>query len=284
MEIQNITVLGSGTMGRGIAYVGAVAGFDTTVTDVADEILESARNGVAELFSKAVEKGKMDRETAETAFERIRWISDLEVASREAHLIIEAVPEDLQLKKDLFSQVDLFCAEDTILASNTSSISITALAGAVERREKFIGLHFFNPVHAMKLIEIVIGERTSQKTIDVCRGVAERMKKEPILVRDTPGFATSRLGLALGLEAIRMLEDGVASVSDIDRAMELGYNHPMGPLRLTDLVGLDVRLDIADYLASRLGPRFEPPPLLRRLVEEGKLGKKSGQGFYPWPA
>jgi 3-hydroxybutyryl-CoA dehydrogenase len=282
MQIQTITVLGSGTMGRGIAYVAARAGFDTTVNDVADEMLVAAREAVAALFAQAIDRGKTDRDTAEQAFERIRWFTDLEAASREANLIIEAVPEDEDLKKELLSQVDIFCSEETILASNTSSISITSLAGSVERREKFVGLHFFNPVHAMKLLEIVRGERTSDATVETCRELAVRLGKEPIVVKDTPGFATSRLGLAIGLEAIRMLEDGVASAADIDRAMELGYNHPMGPLRLTDLVGLDVRLGIAEYLASAIGPRFDPPALLRKMVEEGKLGRKTGQGFYSW--
>ena len=282
MTIQNITVLGSGTMGRGIAYVCARAGFDTTVNDVADEMIAAARDAIATLFSQAVDRGKIAREDAEQAFDRIRWLPDLEAATREANLIIESVPEDEDLKKELLSQVDLYCAEDTILASNTSSISITSLAGAVERREKFIGLHFFNPVHAMKLLEIVRGERTSDATVETCREFAKRLGKESIVVRDAPGFATSRLGVAIGLEAIRMLEEGIASAADIDRAMELGYNHPMGPLRLTDLVGLDVRLGIAEYLAATFGPRFEPPALLRKMVEERKLGKKTGQGFYSW--
>ncbi|MGH9458564.1 MAG: 3-hydroxyacyl-CoA dehydrogenase family protein [Thermoanaerobaculia bacterium] len=282
MEIQYVTVIGSGTMGRGIAYVAAAAGFDTTVTDVSEDILERGRQAVGDLLAKAVDRGRIEREAAEEAFGRIRWLVDLEAAAREANLIVEAIPEDLELKKDLLSQVDLFCAEDTILATNTSSMSITQLAGAVERREKFIGLHFFNPVPAMKLVEIVLGERTGAETVDTCREVVRRMGKEPIVIRDSPGFASSRLGVALGLEAIRMVEEGVGSPADIDRAMELGYNHPMGPLRLTDLVGLDVRLRIAEYLALRLGPRFEPPALLRKMVAEGKLGKKSGEGFYAW--
>ncbi len=194
----------------------------------------------------------------------------------------EAVPEDIDLKQNIFSQADVFCGEETILASNTSSISITQLAGSVERRDRFAGMHFFNPPHAMKLIEIVRGERTSDDTVAQIREVALRMGKDPVIVRDTPGFATSRLGIAIGLEAMRMLEDNVASAEDIDRAMELGYNHPMGPLRLSDLVGLDVRLGIAEYLAANLGPRFEPPQILRRMVREGKLGKKTGEGFYRW--
>ncbi len=191
------------------------------------------------------------------------------------------MPEDFDLKKNILAQADLFCGEETILASNTSSISITKLASNVERRERFAGMHFFNPPQSMELVEIVRGERTSDATVEEVAAVARKMKKTPIVVHDSPGFATSRLGVALGLEAMRMLEEGVATAEDIDRAMELGYNHPMGPLRLTDLVGLDVRLGIAEYLASTLGPRFDPPQILRDMVAAGQLGKKSGQGFYP---
>jgi 3-hydroxybutyryl-CoA dehydrogenase len=213
---------------------------------------------------------------------RVQLANELEAAVHQADLIIEAVPENFDLKKDLIAQADLFCSEETILASNTSSLSITKLASNVERRDRFVGLHFFNPPHLMKLIEIVRGERTSDDTVASVREVAEKMGKRTIVVRDSPGFATSRLGVAIGLEAIRMLEEGVGSAEDIDRAMELGYNHPMGPLRLSDLVGLDVRLGIAEYLAATLGPRFEPPQLLRDMVAKGKLGKKTGQGFYKW--
>ncbi|HUP65582.1 MAG TPA: 3-hydroxyacyl-CoA dehydrogenase family protein [Thermoanaerobaculia bacterium] len=282
MEIQNITVLGSGTMGRGIAYVCAAAGYEVIVSDIAEEILDFARQATLDVFDRGVEKQKLTRDQADAAFQRIRWMSDLESSARESHLIIEAVPEELELKKELFSQVDLYCSEETILATNTSSISITELAKGVERRENFIGLHFFNPVPVMKLLEIVVGERTGDATIEQARQFAARIGKEPIVVRDSPGFASSRLGVAIGLEAIRMLEEGIASAEDIDRAMQLGYNHPMGPLRLTDLVGLDVRLGIADYLARTLGPRFEPPALLRNMVEEGLLGKKTGRGFFVW--
>jgi 3-hydroxybutyryl-CoA dehydrogenase len=231
---------------------------------------------------KGVEKAKISSESASQALARLHLVAELEPAVRIADLIIEAVPENLELKSDLFGQADLFCAEETILASNTSSISISKLAGNVERRDRFVGLHFFNPPHLMKLIEIVRGERTSDETIAEVRVVVEKMGKEPIVVRDSPGFASSRLGVAIGLEAMRMLEEGVATAADIDRAMELGYNHPMGPLRLTDLVGLDVRLGIAEYLASTLGPRFEPPKILRDMVADGKLGRKTGQGFYKW--
>jgi 3-hydroxybutyryl-CoA dehydrogenase len=282
MTIRQIAILGSGTMGRGIAYLAAVAGYETVIFDVEAGALEAARASIDSTLRKGIERGKLTAQEAEGALARVQLVPDLEPAIQSADLVIEAVPEDFELKKDLFAQADLFCAEETIIASNTSSISITTLASNVERRDRFAGMHFFNPPHAMKLIEIVRGERTSDRTIGELRAVAIRMGKEPIIVRDVPGFASSRLGVAIGLEAMRMVEEGVATAADIDRAMELGYNHPMGPLRLTDLVGLDVRLGIAEYLASTLGPRFEPPALLREMVREGKLGKKTGQGFYKW--
>ena len=280
--IRQIAVIGTGTMGRGIAYLSALAGYDTVIHDVDAAALDAAKASVESTLKKGVEKGKVADAAAREAIARIQLAAELEPAVRTADLIIEAVPEDLDLKLNIFSQADVICSEETILASNTSSISITKLAKSVERREQFVGMHFFNPPHVMKLVEIVRGERTSDSTIEQARAVAEKMGKQPIVVLDSPGFATSRLGVAIGLEAIRMLEEGVASAEDIDRAMELGYNHPMGPLRLSDLVGLDVRLGIAEYLASTLGPRFEPPELLRKMVREGKLGRKSGRGFYEW--
>ncbi len=281
--IRQIAVIGTGTMGRGIAYLAAVAGYETVIHDADAGALDAARASIESTLQKGVERGKVTAGEAAAAGARIHLASDLEPAVHGADLIVEAVPENLELKKDLFAQADLFCGDDTIMASNTSSISISLLAQSVERRDRFVGLHFFNPPHAMKLIEIVRGERTSDETVAQAREVAEAMGKTAIVVRDSPGFATSRLGVAIGLEAIRMLEEGVASAEDIDRAMELGYNHPMGPLRLTDLVGLDVRLGIAEYLASTLGLRFEPPELLRRMVADGKLGKKTGEGFFRWP-
>jgi len=281
-RIRHIAVIGTGTMGRGIAYLSAVAGYDTTIYDVDAGALDAAKASIESTLRNGVEKGKVTSDVASRAIARLHLVTELEPAVHTADLIIEAVPENLELKADLFGQADLFCAEETILASNTSSISISKLAGSVERRDRFVGLHFFNPPHVMKLIEIVRGERTSDDTIAEVRAVVEKMGKEPIVVRDSPGFASSRLGVAIGLEAIRMLEEGVAAAADIDRAMELGYNHPMGPLRLTDLVGLDVRLGIAESLASTLGPRFDPPKLLRDMVADGKLGKKTGQGFYKW--
>jgi 3-hydroxybutyryl-CoA dehydrogenase len=198
-------------------------------------------------------------------------------------LIIEAAPESLKLKQDLLRECEAATDGRCIFATNTSSLSITEIASVAERPEKVIGMHFFNPVHIMKLVEIVVGERTSNDTTAAVTQVATQLKKEPIVVRDVPGFASSRLGVTLGLEAMRMVEQGVASARDIDTAMELGYNHPMGPLRLTDLVGLDVRLSIAEYLHNKLGSEtFRPPDILRRMVSEGKLGKKTGQGFYDW--
>jgi 3-hydroxybutyryl-CoA dehydrogenase len=280
--IRQIAVIGSGTMGRGIAYLAAVAGYDTVIQDVDSAALDAAKASIESTLRKGVEKGKVTEPLAAEAMGRVHLSSELEPAVHAADLIIEAVPENADLKKNLFSQADVFCGEETILASNTSSISITSLAGAVERRDRFVGMHFFNPPHLMRLIEIVRGERTSEQTVAEVRAVAEKMGKEVIVVRDSPGFVTSRLGLAIGLEAMRMLEEEVASAEDIDRAMELGYNHPMGPLRLSDLVGLDVRLGIAEYLASTFGPRFEPPAVLRKMVREGKLGKKTGGGFYRW--
>ena len=282
MAIRQIAVIGTGTMGRGIAYLAALAGYDTVIHDIDQGALDAAQAAVESTLRKGVEKGKVTESAAKEAAMRVQVANDLEPAVRAADLIIEAVPESFDLKKDLFAQADLFCSAETILASNTSSISITKLASNVERRDRFIGLHFFNPPHAMKLLEIVRGERTSDETVEQMREVAAKMGKEAIVVRDSPGFATSRLGVAIGLEAIRMLQEGVASAEDIDRAMELGYNHPMGPLRLTDLVGLDVRLGIAEYLAATLGERFEPPLLLRDKVAAGKLGRKTGEGFYRW--
>lgn len=280
--IRNVSILGSGTMGRGIAYLAAVSGLDTVLFDVDADALDAAKAAIDATLRKGVEKGKVTEAAAREALERVHLVPDLEPAVSGADLLIEAVPENFDLKKDLFAQADLFCGPETILASNTSSISISKLAATVERRDRFVGMHFFNPPHVMKLIEIVRGERTSDQTVEQIRELAVEMGKTPIIVRDVPGFATSRLGVAIGLEAMRMLEEGVASAEDIDRAMELGYHHPMGPLRLTDLVGLDVRLGIAEYLASTLGPRFEPPQLLRDLVAQGKLGKKTGEGFYRW--
>jgi 3-hydroxybutyryl-CoA dehydrogenase len=282
VSIQRITVLGAGTMGRGIAYLSGLAGYETQLYDVTDHIVHDAMTLIQGTFSKSVEKKKLEAAEAHKAVSRIAPTSDFEAAVREADLIIEAIPEDLGLKRELYAQIDVLTRDHVILASNTSSISIAELAKSIEDPAQFIGMHFFNPPQAMKLVEIVVGDETSEATTTAVREVAARMGKETILVKDSPGFATSRLGVAIGLEAIRMFEDHVASAADIDKAMELGYNHPMGPLRLTDLVGLDVRLGIAEYLEKSLGPRFEPPKLLREMVARGELGKKAGKGFYDW--
>ncbi|MCC7383729.1 MAG: 3-hydroxyacyl-CoA dehydrogenase family protein [Deltaproteobacteria bacterium] len=273
-------VLGAGTMGAGIAEVLARAGIEVSLYDVSSELIVRGITGIDRSLAKAVEKGKLSADQAPKIRARIHAASDYEAAAG-ADLIIEAVPEDMALKKRLFD--DLSSRTSTaILATNTSSLSVTELAAATREPSRVIGLHFFNPPPIMPLLEIVVAEQTSDETLTHARVLAAAIEKTAIVVKDSPGFATSRLGIILGMEAIRMLESGVASAEDIDRAMELGYKHPMGPLKLTDLVGLDVRLAIADHLTKEIGPQFTPPPLLRRLVRAGKLGKKSGEGFYRW--
>ncbi|HJU87509.1 MAG TPA: 3-hydroxyacyl-CoA dehydrogenase family protein, partial [Gemmatimonadota bacterium] len=242
-----------------------------------------AREQIEETLSKGVERGKLEAVEKERALERIRIETDLGEAVADADLAIEAIPEILDLKRAMFAELDARCPGGAILASNTSSLPIAQLAAETTRPERVAGLHFFNPVHAMKLVEIVAPEEAAPEVVETLRRAVESLGKRAIVVRDVPGFATSRLGIALGLEAIRMVEERVAAAADIDAAMELGYNHPMGPLKLTDLVGLDVRLAIADHLAAELDERrFQPPELLRRMVAEGRLGRKSGEGFYRW--
>jgi 3-hydroxybutyryl-CoA dehydrogenase len=277
-----LAVLGAGTMGHGIAQIAALAGYDVRLTDVSEEALESAMGRVEAQLDKGVELGKVEPDVRDAALGRLRATSDAAEAMTGAEIVVEAVPEVLELKQEILAGAAEAVAPDTLLATNTSSLSITAIAEAVPGQERVVGMHFFNPVHIMALVEIVRGDRTAPDAVERAREAAERMGKTPIVVVDSPGFASSRLGIALGLEAIRMVEAGVASAEDIDRAMELGYRHPMGPLRLTDLVGLDVRLEIARYLHRELGDRFRPPELLEQMVEEGKLGKKSGRGFYVW--
>jgi 3-hydroxybutyryl-CoA dehydrogenase len=277
-----LAILGAGTMGHGIAQVAALAGYDVRLTDVSDEALESAMRRVEAQLDKGVELGKVEPDVRDAALGRLRAMSDAVEAMAGAEIVVEAVPEVLELKREILAGAAEIVEPNTLLATNTSSLSITAIAEAVPGQERVVGMHFFNPVHIMALVEIVRGDRTAPDAVERAREAAERMGKTPIVVVDSPGFASSRLGIALGLEAIRMVEAGVASAEDIDRAMELGYRHPMGPLRLTDLVGLDVRLEIARYLHRELGDRFQPPELLEQMVEEGKLGKKSGRGFYVW--
>jgi 3-hydroxybutyryl-CoA dehydrogenase len=281
-EVKTVAVLGAGTMGHGIAQVAAAAGYHVVLRDVSEELASKGLRAVESNLSKGVERGKVTAEEKERALSNIRTTAALEEAAV-AELIVEAVPERLELKRETLAAVESLSASDFIFATNTSSLSINEIAEGSRAAARVVGMHFFNPVHIMRLVEIVRGRETSAATVEAVRSVAARMGKEPIVVRDVPGFASSRLGVALGLEAMRMLEEGVASAKDIDTAMELGYNHPMGPLRLTDLVGLDVRLHIAEYLHGKLGSEsFRPPEILRRMVAEGRLGRKTGEGFYKW--
>ena len=285
-ELKQILVIGAGTMGHGIAQVAALAGYEASIFDVAPAAVTKALASVKSNLDKGVEKGKVTIEARDAALARVRAASPtLEEAAQTADLIVEAVPEKLELKRSIFATLGKHAPAHAILASNTSSLPVTEIAAASGRPGQVVGMHFFNPVHIMALLELVKTAATTPQTLAAARRVGERMGKKVIVVNDAPGFATSRLGITLGMEAIRMVEEGVASAEDIDTAMTLGYGHPMGPLKLTDLVGLDVRLGIAEHLAKTLDERrFAPPALLKRMVAEGKLGKKSGKGFYDWPA
>ena len=278
-----LAVLGAGTMGHGIAQVAAMSGYETRLFDIMPEALEVARGQIEANLGKGIERGKVTPEERDRALEMLSYTRYLGDAADGVGIAIEAVPETMELKQKVLTTCAEAAKSDAVLASNTSSLSITAIARGLPSPERVIGLHFFNPVHIMALVEIVRGAETSDDTVARAREVVERLGKTPIVIADSPGFASSRLGLALGLEAIRMVEEGVASPEDIDTAMMLGYRHPMGPLKLGDLVGLDVRLDIARYLHEALGsPVFEPPVLLERMVAAGRLGRKSGRGFYRW--
>lgn len=275
-------MIGAGTMGRGIAQVAAAAHLDAYLFDVNDEILVAAKNGIASSMQRRVDAGKMTAEVRDETLGRLHLTTDLGEGSKGARFVIEAVPERLDLKVEVLTTVIAAAPADTIIGSNTSSLSITELGERLGVGERVIGMHFFNPPPAMPLLELVVGLHTSDPTLDSARTLAGALGKTAIVVNDSPGFATSRLGVILGAEAIRMLETGVAGVQDIDRAMELGYRHPMGPLKLTDLVGLDVRLAILDHLAREVGEQFRAPSLLRQMVRAGWLGKKTGRGFYDW--
>lgn len=283
-RVSRVAVLGAGTMGHGIAQTCAAAGISVRVADVHEAALDKGRRAVDGALQRLVDKGKLTADDRDAQRARIAWGADIAAAVADADLVIEAVPERMELKKQLLATVDAHAPEGALVGSNTSSLSITELGNALKSPARLVGLHFFNPVPVMALLEIVRGIRTDEAAVDRALGFAAQIGKTPIVVRDMPGFATSRLGVALGAEAIRMLESGVASAEDIDRAMELGYRHPMGPLRLTDLVGLDVRLAILEHLHREVGEQFRPPTLLRQMVRAGKLGKKSGEGFYVWPA
>ena len=281
--IRAVAVLGAGTMGHGIAQVCAVAGCDVRLYDIDDEAVSAGADRVRANLDGAIARGKVTEEERDGTLARISTGTVIADAVAGVDLVVEAAPESMELKARIFAEVDGAVPDHAILASNTSSLSIGEIARAVSDPSRFVGMHFFNPVHIMKLVEVVWGPETSEATRDASVAFAVRLGKEPIVVRDAPGFASSRLGIVLGMEAIRMVEQGVASPEHIDKAMELGYRHPMGPLKLTDLVGLDVRLGIAEYLYATLASdAFAPPALLRSMVAEGRLGKKSGQGFYDW--
>jgi 3-hydroxybutyryl-CoA dehydrogenase len=270
-------------MGHGIAQVAAMAGYETRLTDANTDALTGASERIQSNLAGAVSRGKLTQAQADAAVAHLTPAADLEMAARDADLVVEAIVEELAAKQSLFQRLDAIVTGDTILATNTSSLSVARIAEATKQPSRVVGMHFFNPVHIMKLVEVITHERCDADVVAAARGAAERMGKTTILVRDTPGFASSRLGVILGLEAMRMLEEGVASAADIDTAMELGYGHPMGPLRLSDLVGLDVRLRIAEYLHRELRDEtFAPPRILREKVERGELGKKTGKGFYEW--
>lgn len=275
-----VGVLGGGRMGAGIAHAFLISGSNVTVVEANPQAAAAAKERIESDLAKSLERGKIDGNLD-------KWAENLSVSLEhsdfsECELVIEAVPEIWDLKVSSLQQVEANLSENAWLATNTSSLSVDGLAAELKRPERFCGLHFFNPVPASKLVEIVIGQQTSDELQKLTLEWVAGIGKTPVTVNDAPGFASSRLGVALGLEAIRMVEEGVASAEDIDNAMVLGYKHPMGPLALTDIVGLDVRLGIAEYLESKLGPRFAPPQLMRDMVERGELGKKSGKGFYDY--
>jgi 3-hydroxybutyryl-CoA dehydrogenase len=281
-EIGRAAVLGSGTMGHGIAQVLAACGMHVWLYDISDEFLEKAKARIQGNLDKGVARGKVSEADRDACMGRLSFSSDFEKAVQGAQLVVEAVPEKMELKREIFGRLGDLLGPEVLLATNTSSLPITEIAKAARHPERVTGMHFFNPVHIMKLVEVVATDLASEEAVQLSLELARRMGKEPIRVKDAPGFASSRLGLVIGLEAMRMVETGVASAEDIDKAMTLGYGFPMGPLKLTDLVGLDVRLSIAEYLSGEIGAHFTPPQILRDMVARGDLGKKSGQGFYSW--
>ena len=279
---MRIAVLGAGTMGHGIAQVAAAAGHEVGLRDVEQAVVDDALAAIESNLEGGVEREKVAPETRDAALERITGTTDLDAAVGDADFVVEAVPEDRDLKRSVLSEAESAAPAGSVLASNTSSLAVTDLAAALDDPSAFVGLHFFNPVYVMDLVEVVVAEQTSEDTLAFAHEFVDDLGKTAIEVQDSPGFASSRLGVALGVEAMRMVQAGVASPGDVDDAMELGYNHPMGPIELTDVVGLDVRLDILEHLREELGERFRPPQILKRKVNAGKLGKKTGEGFYVW--
>jgi len=280
--VKTIAVIGAGIMGRGIAQVAALGGYRTLLEDVLPAALRKAESELRANLDKAVELKKVSSQDAEAAIGRLEYAGSLEEAAREADLVIEAVPEEMESKIEIFTLLDKICRPETILASNTSSLSITEIASVTYRAKKCVGMHFFNPVHKMKLLEVVRALETDDETIAAATEVGRRMQKEVVVIRESPGFITSRVNAMIGNEAFYMLQEGIASAADIDKALKLGLNHPMGPFELVDLVGLDTRLHILEYLHKALGEKYRPAPLLVQYVKAGRLGKKSGRGVYEY--
>jgi len=281
-EIRTVAVIGAGIMGRGIAHAAALGGFRTILEDILPTSLRRAENEIRSNLDKAVELGKVDKEKAEAALSRLEYATSLDEAARAADIVIEAVPEEFDSKEEIFRLLDRICRPGTVLATNTSSLSITEIAAVTERPEMVVGMHFFNPVHKMKLIEIVHGKETGETALNAAVEVGRRMGKETVVIQESPGFITSRINAMIGNEAFYMLEAGVASPEDIDKAIKLGLNHPMGPFEMVDLVGLDTRLNILRYLHSTLGEKFRPAPLLEQYVADGRLGRKAGRGVFDY--
>ena len=283
-DILTIAVVGAGIMGRGIAQVAAIGGFQTVLNDVSDDLLQKALCKIQAELAKGVQIGKVTAEDARTILGRIKLETDLGRVASNADLVIEAAPEKIDIKLDLFARLDKICPAPTIFASNTSALSITEMASATKRPHQFIGMHFFNPVHKMKLVEIIRGLETNDETFEVAGTVSKQMGKETVEVKESPGFVTSRINALIGNEAFYMLQEGIATARDIDKALKLGLNHPMGPFEMIDLVGLDTRLNILTFLHQTLGEKYRPCPLLVKYVAAGRLGKKVGKGVYEYPA
>jgi 3-hydroxybutyryl-CoA dehydrogenase len=283
-EIKTIAVIGAGIMGRGIAHVAALGGYRTILEDLTPAALRKAESEIRTNLDKAVELKKVSSDDAHAAFSRLEYAGSVEEAAREADLVIEAVPEEMESKIEIFTLLDKICRPATILASNTSSLSITEIASVTYCATKCLGMHFFNPVHKMKLLEVVRALETDDETIAAAADVGHRMGKEVVVIKESPGFITSRINAMIGNEAFYMLQEGIASAADIDKALKLGLNHPMGPFELVDLVGLDTRLHILEYLHRTLGEKYRPAPLLVQYVKAGRLGKKTGRGVYQYPA